>query len=76
MPSIKDVKPVRLKSNDKRKKYLNPKTGNMILWKSLLASKCKEMSALSAIKHKGNEEWQPKLKTFKEISQKIEKKDQ
>ena len=48
--SIKDVKPVKLRSNDKRKRYLNPKTGNMVLWKSPLASKCKEMSALSAIK--------------------------
>ena len=42
--------------------------------KSLLASKCTEMSALSAIKQKGNEEWQQKLQTFREISQKIEKK--
>ena len=61
--SIKDVKPVKFRLNDKRKKrYLNPKTGNMVLWKSLLASKCKEMSALSAIKQTGNEEWQQKLK--------------
>ena len=36
----------------------------------LLASKCKEMSALSAIKQKGKEEWQQKIKTLKEISQK------
>ena len=40
----------------------------MVLWKSLLASKRKEMSALSAIKQTGNEEWQQKLKTLKEIS--------
>ena len=45
----------------------------MVLWKSLLASKHKEMSDLSAIKQKGNEEWQQKLKTFEEISQKKEK---
>ena len=47
--SIKDVKPIKLRSNDKRKRYLNPKTDNMVVWKSLLASKRKEMSALSAI---------------------------
>ena len=46
----------------------------MVLSKSLLALKRKEMSTLSAIKQKGNEELQQKLKTFKEISQKIEKK--
>ena len=45
----------------------------MVLWKSLLALKRKEMPALSMIKQKGNEEWQQKLKTFKEISQKVEK---
>ena len=73
---IKDVKPVKLRSNDKRKRYLNPKTSNMVLWKSLLAFKRKEMSALSAMKQKGNEEWQQKLKAFKEISQKNRKKDQ
>ena len=50
--SIKDAKPVKLGSNDKRKRYLNPKTSNMVLWKSLLASKRKEISALSAIKQK------------------------
>ena len=33
-----------------------------------------QLSALSAIKQKDNEEWQQKLKTFKEISQKVEKK--
>ena len=72
--SIKDVKPIKLGSNDKRKRYLNRKTGDVVLWKSFLASKCKEMSALSVIKQKGDEEWQQKLKTFKEISQKIKKK--
>ena len=45
----------------------------MVLWKFLLASKHKEMSDLSAIKQKGNEEWQQKLKTFEEISQKKKK---
>ena len=29
--SIKDVKPIKLLSNDKRKRYLNPKTGNLVL---------------------------------------------
>ena len=74
--SMKDVNPIKLGSNDKWKKYLNLKTSNMVLRKSLSASKRKEMSALSAIKQKGNEEWQQKLKTFKEISQKYRKKDQ
>ena len=39
--SIEDVKPVRLGSNDKRKRYLNPKTGNMVLWKSPLHRKAR-----------------------------------
>ena len=72
--TIKDVKPIKLGSNDKRKRYLNPKPGNMVLWKSLSASKRKEMSALSAFIQKGNKEWQQKLKTLKEKSQKIENK--
>ena len=29
--SIKDIKPVKLESSNKRKRYFNPKTGNMVL---------------------------------------------
>ena len=56
------------KVDDKRKRYVNPITLNYVLRPTYLA-------ALYKIKKK-DKEWQQKLKTFKEISQKIEKKDQ
>ena len=51
---------------DRRKRYLKPVTFNYVLRPTYLA-------ALRKIKKK-DEEWQEKLKTFEEVSQKIEKK--
>ena len=53
------------KVDDKCKRYVNPKMLNYVLRPTYLAALCK-------IKKK-DEEWQQKLKTFEEVSQKVEK---
>ena len=61
MPKVVNV-------DNKRKRYINPITLNCVLRPTHLA-------ALREIK-KNDEEWQQKLKTFEEVSQKNREEDQ
>ena len=54
------------KVDDKHKRYVNPVTLNYVLRPNYLAALCKNK--------KKNEEWRQKLKTFEEVSHKIEEK--
>ena len=59
--------PKVFKVDDKRKRYINPITLSYVLIRPTY------LAALRKIKKK-DEEWQQKLKTFEEVSQKGEKK--